>query len=434
MSGASFDNELRVIGFFCKKLIVQTVTSGDHLEETAPAPSDANASKVADRTLLSVAKSCNVTHFSQNFVLICAATSIIRDWRLRLSPIIFKTLCLARTSSTRTSEIGIISTTSDTGQTVLHSHTKSLNITVHNSRHFPPKTFFQSIMAQFSDLPQELRDIIWEMALRARRPGAHFFTVYQYSMGASIIDPSCRIQLLTEDEKIWYQSSGLAAPCRGPDGSFSWTEGNPSTYMEDAALWTTSPLALQRDTKEPQSFMIHPKTDLIIIQASPYTSLSWDRDSRKALSPSFVDDLREIFLMYTRFICSLQSWLLHYPRNIAIELDSKWRKHPQPFVERCQVVLKMTRVETVWFIDYSLKRDTHRLKSEKGGGLRKNRAVFYAMDRRFIEIQPCDSEWTVWDREANKSIPRTAIDFVSELDGQHGVFIPILKVLGCEPL
>ncbi|KAJ0107226.1 hypothetical protein J7T55_007596 [Diaporthe amygdali] len=271
-------------------------------------------------------------------------------------------------------------------------------------------------MAQFSDLPQELRDIIWEMALRARRPGAHFFTVYQYSMGAGIIDPSCRIQLLTEGEKNWYQSSGLAAPCRGPNGSFSWTEGNPSTYVEDAALWTTcqdsrrhmnrrfgpvdssrliaegrpqethwwrmlnskAPLALQSDTKEPQSFMVHPKTDLIIIQAPPSTSLSCDSDSGEALSP--VDDLREIFLMYTRFICSLRSWLLHFPSNIAIELDSKWRKHPQTFIERCRVVLKMTRVETVWFIDYSLKRDTHRLKSEKGRGLRENRAVFYAMD------------------------------------------------------
>lgn len=67
---------------------------------------------------------------------------------------------------------------------------------------------------KFSELPQELQDQIWDMAIRDDEPAAQFFTIYD----RDYIFSQCPV--------------GLTAPHK------SGVDGNESAYMTDSGLWT----------------------------------------------------------------------------------------------------------------------------------------------------------------------------------------------------
>lgn len=97
-------------------------------------------------------------------------------------------------------------------------------------------------MAKFSDLPEELRDITWELAGRPQVPGAHVFTVHHMELDSHIAESPWPVKISTEisDDVIPGASlAGFAAPLCGQDGTFPWTRGNPLTYKEGLVLWMT---------------------------------------------------------------------------------------------------------------------------------------------------------------------------------------------------
>ncbi|KAJ0108980.1 hypothetical protein J7T55_005528 [Diaporthe amygdali] len=337
-------------------------------------------------------------------------------------------------------------------------------------------------MARFSDLPQELRDIIWQMTIRAKRPGAHFFTFQNHWEDAGIVNFSLALPIRFVS-KARPQHIGLADTRSSPDGRISWAKGNPSTYMEDSGLWTAcwdsrrhmllrfrpdkfgyqslrhhprempwsfwsfrgSEAAkktenLQRNSGERQFFTIYPETDLIILQALPDSRLSWDRGDDEFAHPT-----ENRFSCYPLFPGKTGPYSVCPPNsnNFALEFDPKWLTQGGKYMDRFESALKMTGVHSIWFIDHKLKRNLQHLSSREREDFRENRAVFYTTDRRFIEVACYDSEWGIWDEAAQSHVGCKAFDFVHELDDlritsgrSEGRYWPVLafRVLACELL
>ncbi|KAI0837127.1 hypothetical protein F5Y06DRAFT_272053 [Hypoxylon sp. FL0890] len=91
----------------------------------------------------------------------------------------------------------------------------------------------------FSELPKELRDLIWDAAIRRDVPSAHFFTAWDGMHDASIFPNMVELSVAGRgvDHGV---PCGLAAPrCnRAEPHCASWFDNNPSVYMEDSGLWT----------------------------------------------------------------------------------------------------------------------------------------------------------------------------------------------------
>ncbi|KAI7785622.1 hypothetical protein LA080_006642 [Diaporthe eres] len=357
-------------------------------------------------------------------------------------------------------------------------------------------------MAKFSDLPQELRDIIWEQAVRPERPGVHVFTVHDADEDTHLVGSPWSVKRSTDISNDGIPGSSLlppkfdpisvlefAAPRCRPDGNLSWTQRNPSTYMEDSALWTTCrdsrrymirrfrpaetsrrivreqtsqthrqlsasgaatvTAALQRESGERQYFTIQPMKDLIIIQDSPSSCMSWDRDIRYKISgPAAPVDDRWWFLSRNAFLTwRVPRCVVCAPRNVAFEFDVKWCDQIKKYRTVFLGVLMMERVETIWFVDYRLQRNPQKsLSAEESQRLQANRQVFYAQDRRFVEVSPVDSEWIVRDEAGEECYGGQVFEFITWLgyrrffgyhvedDEGNSIPDPVLKVLGCELL
>lgn len=302
-------------------------------------------------------------------------------------------------------------------------------------------------MARFSDLPQELRDIIWQFAVRPEGPAAHYLSIRHWHEDDHLVEPhhdhewSIGNSFEPESESFGSISETsdtiqFSAPGFGRDGSSSLVLGNYSAYMEDSALWTTcwdsrhhmiqryrprktnrrtsrkrrlrhwSPedvtvtAPLQRDNGERQHLTVQPMKDLIILQTLPGSHSSLDRS---------IDDeiLPEIDEWWDRLrYCNMYVWLgwphgtCCHPENIAFQFDPKWMEQKEKAVRRFNQALYM-HISTLWFVD-----DRLQLKPE---GERLERTfeskVFNAMGRRFVEVdyrdvvvsESCEWEYQVFD-------------------------------------
>ncbi|EAQ84274.1 predicted protein [Chaetomium globosum CBS 148.51] len=87
--------------------------------------------------------------------------------------------------------------------------------------------------------PWDVRDDIWDLAIRPRLPGVHIFTIY------GEVDDT-KSSLLSQYELRCNRGypHGVAAPRISPsydddeEEQLSWTAGNRSTYLMDYGLWT----------------------------------------------------------------------------------------------------------------------------------------------------------------------------------------------------
>ncbi|KAG6362718.1 hypothetical protein INS49_007811 [Diaporthe citri] len=240
-------------------------------------------------------------------------------------------------------------------------------------------------MANFSDLPQELRDITWEQAVRPEGPGVLFFTVHDADEDIHLVESPWSAKSFNYSSNDGLPESSFldfAAPLCDPDGNLSWTQWNPSTYMEDSALWTTC------------------------------------RDSR-----------------------SLDFRCRHGDSSLA----NRWCYQTEKYVPHFGGASGMEHVETVWFVDYRLQRAPQGVSAEESQHLQANRKVFYAQDRRFVEVSPRDAGWIVCDEAGKECFGREAFEFIKRLnnltcgsyvedDEENLVPRPVLKVLGCELL
>ncbi|KAL1873201.1 hypothetical protein Daus18300_004020 [Diaporthe australafricana] len=354
-------------------------------------------------------------------------------------------------------------------------------------------------MAQFADLPYEIRIVIWEMVIREKRPGAHFFTVYNRRKDEDTVDYSSMGVLdssLLPAKNSFPQRIGLAAPLCGSDGKVSWTRQNPSTYMEDSALWTlcwesrrhmlkrfrpaetssqisrskdrtldnilwkdyvshcdsaTATSVLQRGNGELQYFTIQPSTDLIILQTFPSSYLSWECPQEGR----FFSPLEELWLAL--FGHSLFSWgldtsrrnkeIICCPLNVAIEFEPRWAQG-EDYLAKFEAATTMLEIDTVWLIDYRLKLNAEVLKEETGKNrYGHDRKVFYARGRRFVEVEWKDYKSGEGDEAAVEVVGHEVFKFIRRLrnlrlvSARLGIFymgqgwkMYDFKVLACGPI
>lgn len=333
--------------------------------------------------------------------------------------------------------------------------------------------------------------MIWEQAVRSEKPGVHFFTVHDAYKDTHLVESPWSVKRSTDssndgipgpsfpETKFVPESAiGFAAPRCSPDGNHSWTQGNPSTYMEDSALWTicydsrrymlqrfrpaetsrrivreqasethqqvsasgvaTVTAALQRESGERQYFTIQLMKDLIVIQNSPSSWVSWDRDIER--NPYDPWDFRWWHLSRSDFLAwRVPRCVVCAPRNVAFEFDVRWSEQTEKYTSLFTRVDMMERVETVWFVDYRLQRNPQGVSAEESQRLQANRQVFYAQDRRFVEVAPRDAGWIVCDEAGKQCYGGQVFEFINRLenlgcDGSVEDPVPVLKVLGCELL
>jgi hypothetical protein len=107
---------------------------------------------------------------------------------------------------------------------------------------------------QFASLPKELRDLIWDAAIRPRRPAAHIFSYFhslhreapklteQYAVRERFVDGSTTDEgwlgapIIEDEEDDGDDEDEDAKYHKGEH--FSWTDENPSAYLIDTGLWT----------------------------------------------------------------------------------------------------------------------------------------------------------------------------------------------------
>ncbi|KAL7793956.1 hypothetical protein V8C43DRAFT_37551 [Trichoderma afarasin] len=300
---------------------------------------------------------------------------------------------------------------------------------------------------QFMDLPSEVRFIIWKYALRPLSyefPAVHFFSLVNNREDGN---EAASISTLCEGAGNQHCSGyHLAAPkFDSDDGIYSWTKNNSSAYLWDFGLWSackesrqviethyeqnnwnylwdhsynqTSVWLIAPGNHEKLRFLLHPKQDLVCLQAfDPSTIWWWENHYLKdicvagnaptgfyapkifnfgniaiAYDPSWNDIGEKTESCNFRHLHTEQSARGFFLRTLAI-------------VDEYSRCYGSNRSPDFWLIDYNLKQIRHSKKS------RKHKKIFYGNGQNFAEVQ----------RSARRSFSSgkysSALDFLDNLD------------------
>ncbi|KAF3074518.1 hypothetical protein CFAM422_003574 [Trichoderma lentiforme] len=312
----------------------------------------------------------------------------------------------------------------------------------------------KSRVPQFMDLPSEVRFIIWKYALRPlgyKFPAAHFFSLVNNREDGN---KAASVSTLCEGAGNQHCSGyHFAAPkFDSNDGVYSWTKNNSSAYLWDFGLWgackesrhvikahyemrdlatwegwpysrspsynQTSVWLTAPGNNEKLRFLLHPKKDLVCLQAFDPSTICW-WENHKA---------NDICLAGNAASCFYAPKIYNFG-NIAIAYDPSWNDigaktescnfhalHTEQsargfFIRTLAIVDEYShRYEgnrdrpTFWLIDYNLKRVRHFKKN------RKQKTIFYGNGQNFAEVQ----------RSARRSFSSgkssSALDFLDNLD------------------
>ncbi|CVK97709.1 uncharacterized protein FMAN_11703 [Fusarium mangiferae] len=251
---------------------------------------------------------------------------------------------------------------------------------------------------RFTELPRELRDQIWSLAIRDDHPGAHIFGQYgtgsrhilsQYGPSFDVAAPSWSRYFESLDENR--------------------SDENISTYLVDGGLWTTC-------------------------HESRCIMEKHFRQSRRQLAPRHLNDRRESFSEKDRFRMAESGYfdgnpleiVTVFPRrdlfifqledldkidwgyldfgfcgvgHIAIEYDRAWGDgyHTDWVVNRALFNACVEASYTFWFIDRSLKRKSQAPVFEEESDCSWKLNAFYASDRKFLEIKDDGTPMENWE-------------------------------------
>ncbi|KAH7009965.1 hypothetical protein EDB80DRAFT_868489 [Ilyonectria destructans] len=276
----------------------------------------------------------------------------------------------------------------------------------------------------FCELPFELREQIWTLALRPDRPAAHCFTIFN----AHEADELSALQSYAMHHES-PKSCDIAAPRSDKSDmrTISWTASNPSIYLTDSGMWTackesrdimekrfdtltwranrpkvadycwnfqdprhdTPATGIFTSNGETQCFTVHPKRDLFCLQPYNFNTVGW---SSLIVSPLF------------SFCHGFQI------KHVAIEFDPKhdydappFPTAPQPMLQECyfihddfskhvtdcfeEAVVSVPCDIRIWLIDPRLKR-------RPGVPLEEDRRhIFYNSSGRYVEVDDYDKAW-----------------------------------------
>ncbi|KAH7237128.1 uncharacterized protein BKA55DRAFT_694754 [Fusarium redolens] len=250
---------------------------------------------------------------------------------------------------------------------------------------------------RFPELPRELRDQIWSMAIRDDRPGVHIFGQYEETKENSSESHALRHGI--------FISLNWAAP--------SWrryfdnlnedqSDENISTYFIDGGLWTAcheSRLIMEKRFQQSNRNLykcITPKYDR-------------EKDIFKKASTGCFDAKIGWSLLALEACMERGDEGFGGVQHIAIEYDPKWWEDISegPYYPDSPDITALIHAAfeldcftcKLWFIDRTLKRkkDAPPFKEQKGKSYYSINA-FYASDRRFLEIDHNNySPYEEWD-------------------------------------
>ncbi|KAI2634941.1 hypothetical protein GGS26DRAFT_605086 [Hypomontagnella submonticulosa] len=333
----------------------------------------------------------------------------------------------------------------------------------------------------FPLLPKELRDKIWDAAIRPEQPGAHFFSLIRpdHTEGEEHFEYFPPVDMVPlEPDKVW-RDGKIAAPGCSPSSptTLSWTANNPSLYTYDSGLWSAC-----KESRERMEWR--------------FKSKRWNKDAREHhfKDPSYVLDNKEsnavsttgyfrtdeslryfttyphqdlFCLQYRRRgtlkICNpwlesidadvpFLSWDFGFmgPRNVGIEFDPEWALTEYSGISGIFWGLLgayeewMNCADTLWLIDTRIRRRddaeiAQRLeipleeflekKGSPGYDPLKDRETFLCTDRVFVEGYEKDDWYTVSDPDDGVNLrdeydEYTAAHFVKELKVYTGTDMP----------
>ncbi|KAL7758852.1 hypothetical protein ACKLNR_011279 [Fusarium oxysporum f. sp. zingiberi] len=259
---------------------------------------------------------------------------------------------------------------------------------------------------RFTELPRELRDRIWSLAIRDDHPGVHIFG--QYVTGSHRI-------------LSWGGTSfDLAAP--------SWSryfesldehrsDENISTYLIDGGLWTAcheSRCIMEKHFKQS-------KRQSTLRPPNEYQIISSEKELFKRATSGYFDGApleivtvfphRDLFILqhddldkidwgsigYEAALASTREEF-HGVEHIAIEYDRAWGNgSSRGDVNYALLHAAVGANYTIWFIDRSLKRKSRAsvFKEESDCSWKIN--AFYASDRKFLEINDTHALLEDWE-------------------------------------
>ncbi|KAJ4259705.1 hypothetical protein NW762_007636 [Fusarium torreyae] len=269
-----------------------------------------------------------------------------------------------------------------------------------------------STFKHFSDLPRELRDQIWSLAIREDRPGVHIFRGYDRRKDKVMKTHamvSCDSYSRTLAEPSWHQCF--------PNIDEDCSDKNVSTYLQDGGMWTackesrlvmesyyrqsewqdihmdaSKPYARRKDIQETfkmpstgyfaggplHCFTVFPHRDLFVLQTDDLESVDWASVGDEPLFFWTLPDFEGI-------------------KHIAIEYNPEWGIQMSKdiscfcYMDIVEIIIEAAfEVETsickIWFIDHSLRRraDAPTFEEKSGNWIETN--AFYASDRRLLEL------------------------------------------------
>ncbi|KAF4470141.1 hypothetical protein FALBO_2978 [Fusarium albosuccineum] len=264
----------------------------------------------------------------------------------------------------------------------------------------------------FSRLPSELRNMIWQSAIRPKRFRAHFFQVAQ-------MIPSWRVRLHPH-QGIPRPSRGIASPAI--PSAPCWTLSESSVCLIDGGLWTACKESRRVMEKEftddywDQTGEVGPPGKegyfgawLLDNEASTpetcrFTGLN-GRGRYVTMFPSqdlFILQLDSLDSLGVAHFGSMSLAWPDGPRNMALEYGPNWEavmrhtdidtiRQLEPVKAIVQAVLESPSVWNTWLIDMSVKRKPDEAAMPVPNS--SDRWVFYAIDRRFVETPDDDTEF-----------------------------------------
>ncbi|KAI1641997.1 uncharacterized protein F4817DRAFT_20346 [Daldinia loculata] len=240
----------------------------------------------------------------------------------------------------------------------------------------PPTTF-----RHFSLLPRELRDQIWDAAIRPDVPSVHFFTAWHGTYGP---DPPTIVECAVAGRgEHPDELCSLAAPrCNiaEPD-RLSWFENNPSVYMEDSGLWTACKESREAMIRRFGNHKVTYQKRLNERASSEYLKPNEETNDASATGTMVQDGKRQYFTVCpkTDLFClqslnacgSWETFEKNVPifnqqgspkPHIALEFDPMWM-NPQTDEQgfKYELAFEATTGELgrwaskLWFIDYRIR-------------------------------------------------------------------------------
>ncbi|KAF5005224.1 hypothetical protein FDECE_8345 [Fusarium decemcellulare] len=275
------------------------------------------------------------------------------------------------------------------------------------------------IFHRFAELPWELRDQIWNLAVRPAHPGVHTFKLYDQDKDG-VMKGTVNVGL---GDPWFHVCLRLAAPeYNKSSGTDICNNNNFSTYLIDGGLWTAckeSRLIMKHSFRclygsqktlkstpeqsenhiaatgyfegqgeKPYYFTVLPHRDLFILQPQNLDTIDW----------SCINDYIPIGSTH---------WGFEGLKNIALEYNPEWGRQVSKTTRSdigdlsiVKMIVEMSEyawhLDTLWFVDYNLTRTDEEITEDDIISQGYQQDVFCSRDGRLVDAEYGRRSWRYW--------------------------------------